>query len=186
MKNLLGLIGALMLILYNLLPAWGAWHVGPPELTADEVFALWYPLETKQSDGRIFSMDLPVQAESEKEMTIHTPYESLDRYEASEDGLELEILHGVLRDPQAEVGFDLESLKGRLRTPGSMMVQGEGIRLAGGHPLHLIEGVDGESAKEYLGYRDGRDVWIFYFRYGKDDEETKALINQSIDSMDVN
>ena len=186
MKKLLGLIGAIMFILYDLLPSWGAWHVGTPELTPDEVFALWYPLEAKQSDGRTFSMDLPVEVESEKEMAINTPYESLERYKASEEGLEMEILHGVLRDPQAEASFDLDSLKGSLRTYGSMMVQGEGIRLAGGHQVHLIEGVDGASAKEYLGYKDGRDVWMFYFSYVKDDEETRVLIEQSIDSMAVN
>ncbi len=187
MRFLLGLMGAVMLFMYEVLPQGYVWHTETPEIKPDEVFAMWYPLELKQSDGRTFSMDLPVRTNKDSGMTLRTPYEKLDEYEAMENNLEIKIMHGVLVDSQSSVTFDVDTFNKSLHhAVGMMQVQGEGMRLTGGHRLHIIEGGDESYAKECLGYQEGRDVWMFYFKCYADDEETKALIENSIDSIAVN
>ena len=184
-KKWLRNIGVIMLVLYEVLPGNLLWRT-EVEMTAADDFYLCYPVEEKMTDGRTLSLYLPVQPAKRQPAAV-APYERLTAYKAIEGGGEIQIVHGVLTTEQTKVRFDLAGF-GQVfpQVAGTLAVQGEGTRLVGGTPLHILEGVDKNERKECLGYQAGRDVWLFYFQCAEDDDMAKAMLERAIESIAIN
>ena len=184
-KKWLRNIGVIMLVLYEVLPGNLLWRT-EVEMTAADDFFLCYPVAETMRDGRTFSFYLPVQPDKKQPAAV-APYVSLSEFEAAADGYQIRILHGVLETAAPAPRFDLAGFRQAFpQAAGNFDVQGEGIRLAGNKPLHIIEGVDGNDRKECLGFQAGRDVWLFYFQCAKDDGEAKAAIERAVESIAIN
>ncbi|SFT37647.1 hypothetical protein SAMN02910356_00329 [Selenomonas sp. GACV-9] len=188
MKFFLYLIGFVIMILAVAFQGGNVTFWVHHELRED-FSTLWYPVKQEQIDGKIFSVELPVEPKAK-----HTKYEDgsfacVDTYAGDREGVNAIVIHTKLRDKDAKLAFHVEDFKRLLSAEGDMQVKGEGSRTVQDKTLHNLEctyRVTGtETEVQMLGFQEGQDAWWLVYQYRGKDEAAKAKVENSIETIMV-
>ena len=175
MKVLLYLVGFVFMVLAVAFQGGNVSFFVRHELT-DDFSTLWYPVKYEQKDGKMFSMELPMEPEAKHAKTESGIFERIDSYKGDRDGVRALVVHATTR-------------KQVFTIKGEMAIKGEGIREIQGRTMKTIECTSKskgqESTIQLLGFQEGQDVWWLLYQYNPKNDAAKARVENSIETITV-
>ena len=188
MKVFLYLVGFVFMVLAVAFQGGNVSFFVRHELT-DDFSTLWYPVKHEQKDGKMFSMELPMEPEAKHAKTESGIFERIDSYKGDRDGVRALVVHATTRKQEDKVGFGYENFQEVFTMKGEMAIKGEGIREIQGRTVKTIECTSKskgqESTIQLLGFQEGQDVWWLLYQYNPKNDAAKARVENSIETITV-